>query len=225
MIASFLRRSIFLRSALFAMATLCAAFAHAGLKGSYELSQGKKKLDLYYLDDSHMRVNFADAQQLMLKGNQSWLLHRQGEQWFAVDGEQASAWLQATQAKDVQQDIGDVQLRDTGRSETVAGYKGKVYELSVGNDVSELVLTDNPDVLALTNGWRTLALKLSRTLGAKRAEQLQEALAKIPQRGMGGLLRQGNDFTLVAVDRSVSAGDVDFPANTQVLPKLQIPGL
>lgn len=214
-----------LRQICVGAAVLCATFAHAELKGSYELNQGKKKLDLYYLDDNHMRANLADKQQLVLKGSQSWLLHRQGEQWLAVDGDQAAALLNATHGDQIKQDIGTAQLRDTGRKETVAGYAGKVYELSIGNDISEVVLTDNPDVLALTNGWRTLALKLARSLGTERAAQLQQALAKIPQRGMGGLLRQGKDLTLVAVDKSVTAHDVDFPANTQVLPKLQIPGL
>lgn len=214
-----------LRHFLFFTAMVCAVCAHAELKGSYELNQGKKKLDLYYLDDNHMRANLGDQEQLVLKGAQSWLLHRQGEQWLAIDSDQAAALLNATRGDQINQDIGPVQLRDTGRKETVAGYAGKIYELSVGNDVSEIVLTDNPDVLALTNGWRTLALKLSRGLGAERAAQLQQALAKIPQRGMGGLLRQGNDLTLIAIDKSATARDVDFPANTQVLPKLQIPGL
>ena len=210
---------------LLCTALMCSTFVHAGLKGSYELRQGNKILDLYYLDDNHMRANFANSQQVMLKGDASWLLHRQGEQWFAVDGEQAGALLEAAHGKNFTQQIGPVQLRDTGRKETVAGFAGKVYELQIGNDVSEVVLTDNADVLALTNGWRKLALQLSRSLGAERAAQLQQALAKIPQRGMGGLLRQGNDFTLVAIDKSIEARDVDFPPNTQVIPKLRIPGL
>lgn len=207
------------------IALLISTAAHAELKGSYVLQQGKKTLDLYYLDDHHMRANLADQQQLVLKGTESWLLHRQGEQWLAVDADQAAALLQATHGEEInKQQIGPVQLRDTGRAETVAGYAGKVFELRVGDNISEVVLTDNPDVLALTNGWRTLALKLSRSLGAKQSQQLQQALAQIPQRGMGGLLRQGKDLTLVAIDKGAGARDVDFPTNTQVLPKLQIPG-
>lgn len=207
------------------IALLFASAAHAELKGSYSLQQGKKTLDLYYLDDHHMRANLADQQQLVLKGSESWLLQRQGEQWLAVDADQAAALLKAAHGEELnKQEIGTVQLRDTGRTETVAGYSGKVFELHVGDNTSEIVLTDNPDVLALTNGWRTLALKLSRGLGAKQSLQLQQALAQIPQRGMGGLLRQGKDLTLVAIDKGVGARDVDFPANTQVLPKLQIPG-
>lgn len=202
-----------------------AMSTHAELQGTYELHQGKKKLDLYYRDDNHLRANLADQQQLVLKGSGSWLLQHQGEQWLAVDADQAAALLQATHGNELKQQIGPVQLRDTGRKETVAGYAGNVFELSVGANTSEIVLTDNPDVLALTNGWRMLALKLARSLGPEQSAQLQQALTKIPQRGMGGLLRQGNDLTLVALNKNASAHDVDFPANTQVLPKLVIPGL
>lgn len=198
--------------------------AYAELKATYHLHQTKQTLDLYYLDDNHLRANYADQQQLVLKGSESWLLHKQNGQWLAVDANQAAALLKAARGEEIKTPTGAVQLRDTGRKETVAGYKGQVFELTVGDDKSEIVLTDNPEVLALTNGWRTLALKLSSSLGAEQSAQLQQALAKIPRNGVGGLLRQGNDLTLVAVEKRVDARDVDFPANTQVLPKLQIPG-
>ena len=210
--------------AIFFSVLLLSSVARAELKATYHLHQTKQILDLYYLDDNHLRANYADKQQLVLKGSESWLLHQQNGQWLAVDANQAGALLKAARGDEIKKSIGPVQLRDTGRKEIVAGYSGQVFELSVGDNKSEIVLTDNPDVLALTNGWRTLALKLSSSLGAEQAAQLQQALAKIPQKGMGGLLRQGSDLTLVSVEKRAGAQGVDFPANTQVLPKLQIPG-
>lgn len=198
--------------------------AHAELKATYQLHQTKQNLDLYYLDDSHLRANYADRQQLVLKGNESWLLHQQNGQWLAVDANQAGALLKAARGEEMKLQTGDVQLRDTGRKETVAGYRGQVFELIVGDNKTDIVLTDNPDVVALTNGWRTLALTLSSSLGPEQSAQLQQALAKIPRNGVGGLLRQGSDFTLVSVEKRPGARDHDFPPNTQVIPKLKIPG-
>lgn len=206
------------------IALMFAMTAHAELKATYHLHQTKQTLDLYYLDDNHLRANYADKQQLVLKGSESWLLHQQNGQWLAVDADQAGALLKAARGDEIKTPAGTVQLRDTGRKEIVAGYTGQVFELSVGDNKSEIVLTDNPDVLALTNGWRTLALKLSGSLGAEQSAQLQQALAKIPAQGVGGLLRQGNDLILVAVEKRADARDAGFPANTQVLPKLRIPG-
>ena len=198
--------------------------AHAELKGSYRIDKNKT-LDLYYLNDQNMRVNGAGQNQLVLKNSQSWLLQRQGDQWLGVDADQAAAVLKSTRSAELQKDIGPIELRDTGRSETVAGYKGKVFELIAGDQRYEIVLTDNPDVLALTNGWRKLALKLSQSLGAEQTAKLQTALSKIPERGMGGLLRQDQQLVLTAIDKNVKPADVDMPPNTQLLPKFQIPGL
>ncbi len=198
--------------------------AHAELKATYHLHQARETLDLYYLDNDHLRANYADKQQLVLKGSESWLLHRQNGQWLAMDANQAGALLKAARGETINTAIGPVQLRDTGRKEIVAGYAGRVFELSVGDNKSEIVLTDDPDVLALTNGWRTLALKLSGSLGAEQSAQLQQALAKIPQQGLGGLLRQGDQLSLVAVEKRAGVQGIDFPANTQVIPRLQIPG-
>lgn len=206
------------------MALMFTLTAHAELKATYHLQQAKQTLDLYYLDNNHLRANYADKQQLVLKGSESWLLHQQSGQWLAVDANQAGALLKAARGDEFKAPSGPVQLRDTGRKEIVAGYNGKVFELTVGDNKSEIVLTDNPDVLALTNGWRTLALKLSSSLGPEQSAQLQQALTKIPQTGVGGLLRQGNDLILVSVEKRAGARDVDFPANTQILPKLRIPG-
>lgn len=213
-----------LRIVFCAIAIALSSSAFAELKGSYQIDQ-KKSLDLYYLDDQHMRVDIANQNQLVLKNSQSWILHRQGDQWLGVDADQAAAVLKSTHGNELQKDIGPVELRDTGRTETVAGYKGKVFELQAGDNRYELVLTDNPDVLALTNGWRKLALRLSQSLGAEQTQKLQQALSKIPERGMGGLLRQDNQLVLTAVAKNIKASDVDMPPNTQLLPKFQIPGL
>ncbi|MFT3928891.1 MAG: hypothetical protein QM709_01235 [Spongiibacteraceae bacterium] len=206
------------------MVLLSPLTALAELKATYRLQQTKQSLDLYYLDDNHLRANYADQQQLLLKGTDSWLLHRQNGQWFAVDANQAGALLKAARGDEIKVPSDEVQLRDTGRKETVAGYQGRVYTLSAGDQTTEVVLTDHPDILALTNGWRTLAIKLSSSLGAEQSAQLQRLLAKIPRTGVGGLLRQGNDLALVTVEQRSGARDIDFPPNTQVLPTLRIPG-
>lgn len=213
-----------LRIVFCGIAIALSAAAHAELKGSYQIDQNKP-LDLYYLDDQHMRVDIANKNQLVLKNSQSWILHRQGDQWLGVDADQAAAVLKSTHGEELQKDIGPIELRDTGRTETVAGYQGKVFELHAGDNHYELVLTDNPDVLALTNGWRKLALKLSQSLGAAQTQKLQQALSKIPDHGMGGLLRQDKQLVLTAVTKNINRSDVDMPPNTQLLPKFQIPGL
>jgi hypothetical protein len=71
-----------------------------------------------------------------------------------------------------------------------------------------------------------MAQKIAQNLGQKDAQRLQQALETIPREGKGGLLRQGDNLTLVSIDKKIKNGDVDFPPDTQVvqLPQLSLPG-
>jgi len=208
--------------AVFLAAALLASTGHADLKGSYQLHKGKQ-LELFYRDDQHLRASVDDDKQLVVKGSDTWILKRQDDKWMALNAESLGSLLRSV-AKDHAQEIGPTELHATGRKETVAGYVGEVYEFSNGDKKYELVLTDNAEVLALTNAWRQLAQKLAANIGRQEAQRLQAALNAIPQKGKGGLLRQGDNLTLVAIDKTKNS-DVDFPANTQVvqLPQLPLP--
>jgi hypothetical protein len=202
-----------------------ASASHAELKGSYQLNDGKQKLDLYYVDDQHMRADLDHKTQIVMKGTEVWLLKKQGEQWLAMNADQVGTLLKAAQAKHTIPTLQPVTLRATERSETVAGFSGRIYQATSGENTSDVTLTDNAQVLALTNGWRKLALKLSENLGAEQAAQLQQVLNTLPTHGMGGLLRQADQLVLLAVDNKIKPADADFPVDTKIieLPKFQLP--
>lgn len=209
---------------LLAAALLCSG-AHAQLKGSYELDSGRHKLDLYYVDDLHMRANLDDEHQIVMKGKDVWVLKRQGTEWLAVPADQVGALLKMAKGKQRIPDIEPVTLKATERRETVAGFPGRIFEARSGERSGNVTLSDNAQVLALTNGWRKLALKLSDYVGAEQAAQLQQVLNTLPANGMGGLLRQDDQLTLLAIDQKVKPADADFPPATKMieLPKIQLP--
>lgn len=200
--------------------------AHADIKGSYELSKGTP-LTLAFRDPQHMQVASGADKAVLVKGDETWALKRQSDGWLAVDVKSAGGLLAALK-KSHEKEIpsGPLQLRALNRKETVAGYQGDVFELSDGQRQTEIVLTDNPDVLALTNAWRSMAGRVAENLEQRDIDRLQQALAVIPQTGKGGLLRQGDNLKLTAISKQVNAADLDFPAGTQTL-KLptSIPGL
>jgi hypothetical protein len=204
-------------ASLVAVAVLAAAPAHADLKGTYQLKKDKT-LALSFRDDRHMLAAVGDDQRLLLKDGDTWALKRQGDSWMALNANSAAGLLAALRKKhDDEVPSGPIELRPLNRQETVAGYTGDVFELSDGKKTYEVVLTDNPDVLALTNAWRTMATRLAQHFEQRDVERLQQALAVIPQQGKGGLLRQGDNLKLAAVDKKVSAADFDLPAGAQTL--------
>lgn len=212
------------------LATLAAALfasgiAHADLKGSYTLDSGKRKLDLYYADDQHMRANIDDEHQIVMQGSEVWILKRQGSEWLALNADQVGPLLKAAKGKHAIPTLEPVTLTPTDRRETVAGFPGRIYDAKSGDRQGDVTLTDNANVLALTNGWRKLALKLSEYVGPEQAAQLQQVLNTLPTQGMGGLLRQGDQLALTAIDTKIRPADAGMPADTRVvdLPKLQLP--
>lgn len=203
-----------------------AVHAHADIKGSYELSKGTS-LTLAFRDPQHMQAASGADKAVLVKGDETWALKRQGDGWLAVDVKSAGGLLAALKkSHEKGAPSGPLQLRALNRKETVAGYQGDVFELSDGQRQYEVVLTDNADVLALTNAWRSMAGRVAENLEQRDVDRLQQALSVIPQTGKGGLLRQGDNLKLTAVSRQINASDLDFPAGTQTL-KLptSIPGL
>jgi hypothetical protein len=220
-----LKRSFFSIASVLLATLFLASTSQAQLKGSYQLNNGKQKLDLYYVDDQHMRADLDQQNQIVMKGSEVWLLKKQGAQWLAVNADQVGPLLKAAQAKHQIPTLQPVSLRATERKESVSGFPGRIYLATSGENTSEVTLSDNAQVLALTNGWRKLALKLSENLGAEQAAQLQQVLNTLPTHGMGGLLRQDDQLRLVAVDNKIKPADADFPADTKVieLPTFQLP--
>ncbi|MET0378731.1 MAG: hypothetical protein ABW049_07030 [Spongiibacteraceae bacterium] len=201
-------------------ALLAAGSAHADLKGTYQL-QKDKPLALSFRDSRHMLAAVGTDKRLLMKGDETWVMTLQGNNWLAIDANSAAGLLAALRKKhDADVPAGPMQLRSLNRTEQVAGYMGEVFELSDGSKRYEVVLTDHPDVLALTNAWRSIAARVAQNLEQRDIERLQQALAVIPQQGKGGLLRQGDSLKLTAIDKKVSAADFDLPAGTQ---KMQLP--
>lgn len=200
-----------------ALAFFVALPAHAELKGIYQLPK-EKTLTLSVRDDRHMLAAVDDDKRLLLKGADTWVLKRQSDHWLALNANNAGGLLAALQKKhDTKLPDGPLELRPLNRKETVAGYVGDVYELSDGEKKYEVVLTDNAEVVALTNAWRTMAKRVAEHLDQRNIERLQQALAAIPSKGKGGLLRQGDNLKLAGVEKKVSAAEFELPANAQML--------
>ncbi|MDX9873293.1 MAG: DUF4412 domain-containing protein [Spongiibacteraceae bacterium] len=202
-----------------------ALSSHAAVKGTYRLEDGKQ-LQLIYLDPQRIRMTMGEEAQLVLRDGTTWMLSKQAGQWMAMDLKSMGGLMQAVRrpAAIEDQKADEVSMRSLGRTETVAGYEGEVWEIRSGEERYEVVLSDHPDVRELTEGWRYMAEKLASSFGVEAAQQLQEALAAMPAR-QTGLLRQGNNMILIGIETDVTASDADMPPGTTTMQMPSIPGL
>lgn len=119
----------------------------------------------------------------------------------------------------------DVRYRKTGRTETVAGYKGVVYETEVyeqGKLTSreEMVLSKHSNIKKLTEGWIAMAEAMTQAMGDSFEDSLEEA----KKLGYGGMLRYGDSMTLSKLSiKNLDSSYYKLPSNSRQVQTQQPP--
>lgn len=207
------------RKLIFAAAALLAAPAWADITAVYAMA-GSDPLRVEYRDAANFRVGTdADNYQLMLDGRlyavaqgQVFDVDKMSRQIRAVGADTFLAGLLGDATSDVPTDL---TVRPLGRQETVAGYRGEVYEAlartSNGEQRAELVVTDNADLKAVQDALLKVAKDAVAAVGAT-SSPYAKPLEQVKQLRLGGLLRYGEELRLVSLDRTpIPAGRIELP--------------
>lgn len=174
--------------------------AMADITASYQVN-GKQSMQISYKDDSHLRLNMgADSYALYVEGK-VYMLTKAGGSWMATDLAQLKQMMsnmpfaQKEQAPAPSEK--DYKMVKTGRTETVAGYEGNVYEFTDlrNNKKYDAVLSEHDDIASLYKGLMKISREIANSAGM--GDQIPEMPAV-----QGGLLRQGNNLRLTSVDKS-----------------------
>lgn len=200
---------------------LLSSVALADVSGVYH-TEDKSKMSISYRDDSHVRMDLSKDNFLLLKGDKTYTVNREGSRWTAMDlaeigklGLGGMAGIFNSDDDDDDEDEGTGSFRDTGRTETIAGYKGKVYEVTEEDgERSEVVLTNHKDITSLTRGMLLFGQKSIKNMGLTEESGLPMELISS---GYTGILRQDKDLLLVSVDKSSKGADFyALPAGTKM---------
>jgi hypothetical protein len=111
----------------------------------------------------------------------------------------------------------------TGKSETVAGYKGEVYTLTwrdnKGTHTEDAVLSSHKDVREFFGAWMHLAKSLASSVGQEIA--LDKTVWDFLEREGKGVLRLGEEFRVLSIEaRKVDANRFVLPAEPMQMPKM-----
>ncbi len=186
-----------------------------------------------YLDNNNLRMNFPGRE-----SSSGYMLIQNGKVYTvamingvpmvmdmgamskmasAFGGDQGGEKNQATGPLDYEV----LEMKDTGRSETVAGFKGRVYQVKArgknGIHTEEVVLSDAPEVRAYTEAWQNAGKTMEQALqqGKTSTNDLNDFMAK---KGLG-LLRYGKEFQVVSLDsKRPPAEHFKLPANQMKMP-------
>lgn len=191
---------------------LVAVQVSADTVSQWSLSGGQA-LSLSYRDTQHVLLSVGRANQVLVAGKDSYLITSQGGQTMAVNmNEMGDAMdmfsnLMMPGADQMARFEGaKVSFKKTGRQETVAGFRGDVYQMTVntrrGVEQHELVVSDHPDVVALQTIFLALGERAAKVMPSNQLfESMNYFSRQAEQAQLGGVLRYGKDMVLQKLEK------------------------
>ena len=195
-----------------ALTVLVAAQASADSASQWRLSSGQT-LSLSYRDTQNVLLSMAQTSQVLVTGNDSYLITRQGGSAVAMNmndmGEALNAFsrLMLPGAQHMARFEGaTVKFNKTGRQEIVAGYRGEVYQMVIqtraGVEQHELVVSDHPDAVAVQAIFLALGQRAAKVMPSNALfETMNYFSRQAQQAGLGGVLRYGRDMVLEKLEK------------------------
>ena len=187
---------------------LTANLSSADIVATWRMNDGANtKLSIH--DDKHVRIDTNEKDTYMLvKDNKVYMVRKEDGQWTAFDMDQMAGMMKMFQKNKKPSNAKEFQekFKDTGRFETIAGYKGKVFDVEYTDDAGkkqtdEMVLSKHKDIVKIQEGWVVFASRMAQTLGQDSAQKLDQSLKSAQMKGYGGMLRYGKDMILQRVEK------------------------
>jgi len=198
---------------------------------------GQENITIEYRDDNHVRMSAPGGGYLIITGGEGYIAAQDGRNWTVFRFRDMAAMISRMGASMGAMGLGggeinilDVdgtpEIRNTGRTETVAGISGEVYEVistnaSNGNrEVTELVLSGHADALSAYQGFMRITTMMGEMAGIQGLDALMDDTY-----GLAGkaVLRADNDWILTSVNRG-NIPDANFALPAQPMDMPNIPG-
>lgn len=203
-----------------------SALAASDIVATYKYSDGSV-ITLVTRDKDHVRMDTSPTSYMLLAGGKVYSVNCEDGQCHAMDmGAMMNSSLGSMFGGGGDDETGyEVRYEKTGRSESVAGYKGAVYEAVTfenGEVINrdEMVLSNHSNIKRLTEGWIAMAEVMTQSMGDSFDDSLDEAR----KMGYGGVLRVGDDMRLQKLSvKNLSSSYYKLPSTAQQVEARQAP--
>jgi len=213
---------------------LLAANAFGAGKVTIE-GQGDKTsytMVIEYLDNHTLRMNFPGKQEkvgyMLIRDNKVYTVAMINNVSMVMDLGVMSKRVAGMGEEDNNQDqtagplnYEIIDIKDTGKTETVAGIKGQVYQVQAkdGTDIEnvEIVFSSNPDIRAYSDAWRAAGETMQLAMGHQLDSN--NDLNHYMEKHKLGLLRYGQQYKIVSIDTTTPPADrFTLPAPPMSMP-------
>lgn len=208
------------RLALAVALAACSAAALADTVGTYTTgdAQHPQDMTISYKDDQHIRMDVGQGNYLLVTGSKAYMVSGAGGRTTVIDMDTMPKFaMPATKPVNT----ANFKITKTSRTETIAGLRGDVYEVTYDNQKHESVLSPDKRALGLNKAFLALAKRMGQSLGADTAAQIELATREAQKHGYGGLLRSDRNMVLKSVaEKAMPASHYQLPAGAT---PMQIP--
>lgn len=207
---------------LFLMSTLLAVSSLSLASGSAKIAiSNGETMSLAWLDNGsvHMSTSHEKNSYILLLKNKVYAIHKEDGRYQALDlsslieglGALAEEMSPVSIDKELEIDWDANRLKKTGKTETVAGITGDIYQLEENNKGEFIVLSDNKTAQEMTAAY----FLLMQAITAQNDKiNIDRALPKNQQ----GLLQAGKNFKLISLsNKKPSHSLFKLPAEPQNL--------
>lgn len=204
---------------------IASSWALAGAADMQSSDGGKMKFE--YRGDDLLRINMQEGNYMLVKGDQIYVVTNSDGQLMVISLNQAmslfGSMADAATPSTVEGKL--ISMKSTGRSETVAGIVGEIYEVRFidhnGEEQnSELVLSSDRRAIELQRAMFNMARNMAKAANkdVKGSEEMERKLEDMNK----GTLRFGKDMWVTAIsDRSIDQSRFELPAEPTDLSALQ----
>lgn len=178
-------------------------------------------------DTNHVRMDTGKDRYILFDGTKVYMVSHQDGKWTAMDmdvlaGMMNQFGIRAGTKAPKQKDYTLV-FRNTGRIETIAGYRGTVYVSETKDndgqliDSSEVVFSKHEDVKLASSAWISVASRMGDIIGMQTSQEIEQATKKAKASGYGGMLRVGA-LNLVSIKKpSLDIAYFELPEGTEIV--------
>lgn len=212
-----MRRIILLLCLVLAMPM--AAQAASDIVATYKYTDGTM-VTLCTRDAEHVRMDTSPTAYTLLSGGKVYSVNCDSGQCQVYDLSAMSSGMASGMTSmfggGSEPDY-EVRYEKTGKTETVAGYKGTIYNAVVLEDGKvvrrdQMVLSTHANIKKITEAWMAMADALTQSMG----QSFQDSLDEAKKMGYGGILRYGDEMRLTKLAvKNLASSYYKLPSNAQ----------
>lgn len=196
------------------------------ISATYQYSDGQT-MTITVRDASHVRMDTTPDSYMLLQGKKIFIVSKDEDgNWSAMDMDQMKGMagmmggLFGKKAKAAEYDM---KLKDTGKKEEIAGFKGNVYsatyyENNKAVNTTEIVFSNKKDIQKINDAWISIAAGLAQVMGQDMSQLLEKSNRLAKENNYGVMIRMGTDMKLKSLkNASIDDSYFELPSGAEVV--------